>query len=328
SPERVAARALEDRVFGVVGHEAIRVPAVPALQPILHEAEVRHNSLPSRLRGVSGPSASTSDIQSHATGSFRRPCRLLRACPGGGSSAPVRAGRPCYPRRAWRTLAPRGRHGAAARAGQRRIPTRAGRGAAAEHAQPEPVPVPGSYDLPRTRVPVARLPAFPADWPLSYALCLLLGGGWRNPVGEPPLRTPRSPWWARHSLHRHADDLPARARNDLPPARRRVPRRCVAPRIPHPRLLRGGLVSCLAHPGGHVRLPRRDDRRRAGDTAGVLRRDRHRPDGDFDLRHRLDRLPLCGQWQARHPPREPRVERADPPGAPRALLLATGGRTA
>src|SRR5207253_5677375 len=53
TPEREDTRALEDRVFGVVSHDAIRVPAVPALQPILHEAEVRHASpLPSRLRGV------------------------------------------------------------------------------------------------------------------------------------------------------------------------------------------------------------------------------------------------------------------------------------
>src|SRR6266566_6501105 len=53
TPEREDARALEDRVFGVVSHDAIRVPAVPALQPLLHEAEVRHASpLPSRLRGA------------------------------------------------------------------------------------------------------------------------------------------------------------------------------------------------------------------------------------------------------------------------------------
>src|SRR5713101_4108782 len=53
TPERNDARTLEDRVFGVASHDAVRVPAVPALQPLLHEAEVRHTSpLPSRLRGV------------------------------------------------------------------------------------------------------------------------------------------------------------------------------------------------------------------------------------------------------------------------------------
>src|SRR5438046_10467831 len=52
TPDREDTRALEDRVFGVVSHDAIRGPAVPALQPILHEAEVRHASRrPSRLRG-------------------------------------------------------------------------------------------------------------------------------------------------------------------------------------------------------------------------------------------------------------------------------------
>ena len=106
TPEREDARALEDRIVGVVRHDAGRAPAVPALQPILHEAEVQHDGpLPSRLRAFAAGAAFTSDIQWGATGSFRRPCGPLRACPDSGSSAPLHAGHPCYPRRAWHTLA-------------------------------------------------------------------------------------------------------------------------------------------------------------------------------------------------------------------------------
>src|SRR5882724_1287676 len=210
--EREHARALEDRIVGVVSHDAIRVPAVPALQPILHEAEVRHASpLPSRLRVVAArallPPTSTGMLPAR----FDARAGSSERVQGPAAQRLSRRGVLVTPGAHGVRSPPHGRHGAAARAGQRRIRTRAGRGAAAEHAQPEPVPVPGSYDLPRTRRPVARQPAFPADPTVTCALCLLLGGGWRNPVGEPPLRTARSPWWARYSLHRHADDLSAHA---------------------------------------------------------------------------------------------------------------------